>query len=723
MVDISVIIPCYNAEKYLARCVESVLYQTLTNIEIICVDDGSTDNTLDMLHRYAQTDSRIKVLRQQNKFAGIARNTGMDAATGKYFAFLDADDFYEPNGLEKAYAIACENDLDMLKLSSYLLDDPTGEITTNAHYSHQRFVQKNRVVDFQTAPKNFLNCADVAWNGLYKAAFIRENQIRFNHFRCVNDRSFYISCLAYAKRIMVADEYLTCYRRNIPGSLVSVRYKFFDCQINSYNLIRRILQETQIPATLQKLVMQHELNQVFIWYEKFLHSGVNTYFVEQLLRKFVSEYNPADVGKDYISKFSYRRHFHHFQESMSIHFEEKTISDCPLVSVIIPVHNSVAFLSECLDSVFLQTFRNFELICVNDGSTDASGEILKCYEKVDCRVRIIEHDQAGGAGVARNSGISVARGTYLVFVDSDDKIHKNYLQMLVSPAEEYNADVVVSPDINWSGDGDGVPMRNYIAEKRLPKNCAFSYLDVPDYIMNFTDGGPGGKLFRKSFIAEKQIEFLPIRRSEDFFFVFGAIVQAERVVSLSSSGYFYRRNNPNSSENTKDHTPLMFWDATMLFREYIMQLDYFETIKGSFLNNTINRVYFNLKAVKSFEGFSAIFYKLKEIAFSVLEMDQHEKKYFHEQESYAALMSMLQYDAPGDFLYTEYKRQLQELVQLRRYRQNSLTAENKTTGFNRIVRAVTYIPRKLRGFVWCTKDHGLRYTLKYGVQKMKRKFM
>ena len=722
MAKISVIIPCYNAEKYLDQCLSSVINQTLRDIEIICVDDGSSDNTVNLLHRYADSDARIKVLCQQNKFAGVARNTGMDAASGEYFAFLDADDYYELDGLEKAYAIAHENQLDMLKLSSYLLDDPTGEITTNAHYSHQRFVQKNKIIDFKTAPKNFLNCADVAWNGLYKSEFIRSKQIRFNNFRCVNDRSFYISCLVNAERIMVADEYLTCYRRNIQGSLVSVRYKYFDCQINSYKLIRSILQENQVAASVQKLALQFELNQIFLWYEKFLNSGVNTFYVEKILRQFIAEFDVADIGRDYISRFPYKRQLLRFQESLEINWETACTSEDPLVSVIVPVHNSVRYLSECLESIFLQTLRDYELICVNDGSTDSSGEILRCFAETDHRMRILEQEQAGGAGSARNAAIAVARGKYLVFVDSDDKIHKNYLNMLVTPAEEHNADVVVSPDISWTGEGDGVPMRNHIADKYLPKNQTFSYQDVPDYILNFTDGGPGGKLFRRSFVLDHNIQYLPIRRSEDFNFVFGAIIRAARVFNLSTSGYYYRKNNPTSSENTKDQTPLMFWDATMHFRESLMQLDYFDLIKRSFLNNTINRMHFNMKAVKTFEGFSAIFYKLKEAASSDLELDQHEKTYFHDNDSYAALTLMLKYETPGDFLYTEYKQQLQELAQLRRYRQNSTVQPDVKQSLSyRIGSAITYIPRKIRGFIWCSKDHGLGYTIKYGFQKILRK--
>ena len=718
MPKISVIIPCYNAEKYLDQCLTSVVNQTLQDIEILCVDDGSTDNSLAILNQYAAADSRIRVLQQQNKFAGVARNTGMDAASGEYFSFLDADDYYEPDGLEKAYAIAKENDVQMLKLSSYLLDDPTGEVSTNAHYSHLRFPHKNQIIQFTTAPKDLLNCADVAWNGLYKASFIREKGLRFNDFRCVNDRSFYISCLVNADRILVADEYLTCYRRNIAGSLVSIRYKFFECQTGSYRLIRNIVRSADLKPWMCKSVLQFELNQIFLWYEKFLDGGVNTFQVENILRSFVREFDMADVGKDYMERFPYRRHLNRFRESLNIRWQTEASGETPLVSVIVPVHNSVRFLSECLESILLQSIPDFELICVNDGSSDASGKILQCFAEADRRVRVITRPEAGGAGTARNDAIEAAKGKYLVFVDSDDRIHKNYLQMLTTPAEKHQADVVVSPDIIWSGEDDGFPMRNSIADRKLPRQEAFCWSDVPDYILNFTDGGPGGKLFRRAFVMEKGIRFLPIRRSEDFNFVFGCIIRSSRVCNLTDSGYYYRKNNPTSSENTKDQTPLMFWDATMTFREGLMELPYFEEIKRSFLNNTINRYYFNTKAVKTFQGFSAVFYKLKEIASRELELDQHEKRYFHDADSYAALMRMLEFESPEEFLHTEYKLQLQEIIHLRRTTQS---LSRSTAPTSRIGRILTFLPRKLRGLVWCMRDHGVKYTIKYGLKKVLRK--
>lgn len=100
---VSVIMPVYNVENYLRQCLDSVINQTLREIEIICVDDGSSDNSLKILLEYAAKDKRITVIKQNNLYAGVARNAGIAVAKGEYLSFLDSDDFFELNMLEEAY--------------------------------------------------------------------------------------------------------------------------------------------------------------------------------------------------------------------------------------------------------------------------------------------------------------------------------------------------------------------------------------------------------------------------------------------------------------------------------------------------------------------------------------------------------------------------------------------------------------------------------------------
>ncbi|MBR6222807.1 MAG: glycosyltransferase family 2 protein [Lachnospiraceae bacterium] len=106
-IKVSVIVPVYDAEKYLEQCLDSIVNQTLKEIEIICVDDGSTDSSMEILNRFKENDPRITVLSQQNLFAGVARNNGKSHARGKYLVFWDSDDYFYETALEKMYS-QCE---------------------------------------------------------------------------------------------------------------------------------------------------------------------------------------------------------------------------------------------------------------------------------------------------------------------------------------------------------------------------------------------------------------------------------------------------------------------------------------------------------------------------------------------------------------------------------------------------------------------------------------
>ena len=120
---VSVIIPVYNTEVYLRECLDSVVNQTLREIEIICIDDGSTDSSLSILKEYAQKDSRIRVLQQENLHSGVARNAGIAIARGKYLVFLDSDDFFETSMLERMCNQAENDESDIVICSNSVYDD------------------------------------------------------------------------------------------------------------------------------------------------------------------------------------------------------------------------------------------------------------------------------------------------------------------------------------------------------------------------------------------------------------------------------------------------------------------------------------------------------------------------------------------------------------------------------------------------------------------------
>ena len=122
-IQISIIIPVYNVEKYLRECLNSILNQTFQDFEIICVDDGSTDKSLEILQEYKRKDDRFVILQQRHSGAGSARNNGIRLAAGKYIQFLDSDDYFEPTLLEEMFDHAEKFDADLTVCSSRKVDD------------------------------------------------------------------------------------------------------------------------------------------------------------------------------------------------------------------------------------------------------------------------------------------------------------------------------------------------------------------------------------------------------------------------------------------------------------------------------------------------------------------------------------------------------------------------------------------------------------------------
>ena len=179
---VSIVIPCYNVEKYLKQCLESVVNQTLKEIEIICVNDGSKDSTLSLIQEFANTDDRIKVISQENGGYGKAMNNGFSNATGEYIGIVESDDFVDPDMFEKLYIEAAKNDLDVVKSSFYFY---WGKQDKSIKYRITNKINRNKVF---CPAKDFKNPEDITdyfsifpsiWSAIYKNSFIKENNIKF----------------------------------------------------------------------------------------------------------------------------------------------------------------------------------------------------------------------------------------------------------------------------------------------------------------------------------------------------------------------------------------------------------------------------------------------------------------------------------------------------------------------------------------------------------------
>lgn len=244
MAKVSIIIPTYNVEMYLVECMESVIHQTLKDIEIICINDGSTDGSLEILKSYAQKDDRIVLVDKENGGYGIAMNIGLEKATGEYIGIVEPDDFVKLDMYESLYQIAKDNNLDFVKADFYRFkrtdEDDMNMVYNRLSKNPEDYNKVFNPSEDTEAIRYIMN----TWSGIYKKEFIEKHHIRHNETpgASFQDNGFWFQTFIFATRAMIVDKPYYMNRRDNPNSSVHNREKVY-CMNIEYDHIRDILME------------------------------------------------------------------------------------------------------------------------------------------------------------------------------------------------------------------------------------------------------------------------------------------------------------------------------------------------------------------------------------------------------------------------------------------------------------------------------------------------
>lgn len=227
---ISVIVPVYNVESYLCECMDSIIGQSHRNLEIICVNDGSTDNSLQILKDYQSRDGRIKIIDQKNKGVSSARNRGVEIAKGKYISFVDPDDFLEFNAYETALS-KIKNDVDILIWGYKAFPNASGW-WINAGKSPNTIYQDRSVDAFFDGG----SVSVIVWNKLYSNKMLKKNALKFNNsLKMSEDVEFNMLSFVRLKKIQFIDNKLYNYRVKRKNSLTDI-YKG-EKQANNHKIL------------------------------------------------------------------------------------------------------------------------------------------------------------------------------------------------------------------------------------------------------------------------------------------------------------------------------------------------------------------------------------------------------------------------------------------------------------------------------------------------------
>ena len=312
---ISVIVPVYNVEDYLHVCINSVLKQTYQDFELICVDDGSTDSSLDILEFFAQKDSRIKVLKNEMcKGPGFSRNRGLELAQGKFISFLDADDWFSPNALETLIEKAEKDNLDMLMFKSIVFYENPHEFGMEEYYD-MKFMEKyeNEIFNHLDLDKTKLFVmSNAPWNKFYLKSFLDDNDIRFPNENLIHeDNPFFYKAITSAKRASIIDEYLYNRRRRPNSIMTLTNERIFD-NIKISDLILEVFFENGLYEYYKKEILHYIFSILNYKYNQIDENLKKSFFkeVQGVYKKFIQHYGlyidiKENVDKKFLNRFKF----------------------------------------------------------------------------------------------------------------------------------------------------------------------------------------------------------------------------------------------------------------------------------------------------------------------------------------------------------------------------------------------------------------------------------
>lgn len=557
---VSVVIPVYNVEKYLRQCLDSVVNQTLRDIEIICIDDGATDHSGAILDEYAAHDDRIKVVHKENGGYGKGMNIGLGLATGEYIGIVEPDDFIELDTYETLYNKAKETGVDFVKANVWVF-------SSLKKYIIQTFRDRvcyNKVLNRSEYLLAYTDTACRIWSFIYKADFLKNNSIKFLETpgASYQDTSFWLKVIFDAKSGYFLDRAFYHYRIDNPNSSVHQNTKILNVVTELHEVERKYKKQPEI----LKLVNTIKLDKYRWNYQRLGDEGRKVFWpvfkkeIQKILsnhaydERYFNASSQAQCCKDILQ--THKNGLVKIIDSAKTRVLEKLsnvwqiIGQDTKISVIVPVYNAEKYLRECLDSLVNQTLKEIEIICVNDGSTDNSLAMLKEYKKKDARVKVMTQKNSGQA-CARNRALKRVSGKYIVFVDSDDYLSRDALAKLYDRAEKYGLDMLSYGGTNFNSE-TGSHIYNAAYEfGLLPKDfntTQFNYKDCAAFATSLTVSCCL-TMYRARFIRESKITFPEGLFFEDNVFFVKSLIQSNCCSILKEKLYYRRMHAGQTTSN------------------------------------------------------------------------------------------------------------------------------------------------------------------------------
>lgn len=569
---ISVIIPVYNVEKYLRKCLESVIEQTLDEIQIICVDDGSTDSSLEILREYEQSDNRIVIITGPNSGYGAAINRGIEAANGLYIGIVESDDYILPEMYETLLSAALKYpELDIVKSDAvrFVIEEGQEKCSYISVCKNQLY---NRIITIIDEPDCY-NAYMINTTGIYKRELFVSNNIKLNESKgaAYQDNGLWFQLFTYSSKIMFIDKAFYMYRMDrAEASTNCTTFENALCIFDEWKYILNDVLKKYKPIDVINCKPIYTLRcfgscyyhftrvvdeYKFIFLKKFSNEMKNLlsegYLCTDLLQPYQCKNlfqileNPDLFYYEWCSsniQNIFKKQAVEYVKSINSLLLEKSIiyqnkkSWRIRISIIIPVYNAEKTIQRCLRSIQNQTMSELEIICIDDGSTDKSLDMLLLYAKQDNRI-VVSTQLNLGSGIARNEGLKIARGDYVAFMDSDDEYPSGeVLECLYSAAVKNKANIC---------GGNILIVEN--SNKKCGKETLFEEEGFCEYKNWQKAYGYYQFIYKKSFLEEKEIYFPPYKRFQDPPFFVKAMIEAKKfyVITKDVYQYYFEPNHVN----------------------------------------------------------------------------------------------------------------------------------------------------------------------------------
>ncbi len=624
-IQLTVMVPVYNAGAYLQRCLDSLAAQNVDGIEFICVNDGSTDSSSGMLETQAACDSRFRVIHQENGGYGKAMNTALDAARGTYVGIVEPDDWVEANMFSHLLHLAHETGADIVK-ANYCIE------RSSSCRANEKFhgIEEGCCAPPTKLPE-YLQGSPSIWSAIYKRDWLNSSGIRFSETpgAAFQDLGFCIRTWLAARSLAITHAAPYHYWEDNPsGSSRKMEegawasFREFSLLADDFSkipkesstvrslLVLRILAtlradyRSRIQETSKSFLLKysHLLNEYFPietldqntftkneWHDiQLLYQAPLTFPRKSktranLLQKLCSCRTEANhhairfLGLTFFiqRKRAFSRKPTGYQQAQRpfSHSEEARggapvpgteASEAPLISVIIPVYNAADTLERCLSSILTSKVKSLEIICVNDGSKDSSGSILEEWSKRHACLKVISQANSG-VSAARNAALKLITGKYTVFVDADDAVTPDYLANLLNAAHQYNADLIVCGYQHHLGQGETItntPDFNFISNL-----SPLELMGLPASVCSH--------LYATRVIQQSNAECaqfpLGIRYGEDTAFHFSLFARCRRVAQISENGYHIYYTDASSNSRAASIVLDMIQATAWLAEQYRQQ--------------------------------------------------------------------------------------------------------------------------------------------------------